>query len=169
MDDFKPTIEGWLGTTPKMRATVIRQKLDALGYEGSYSTVKRFVRKKKDEMFREATVRFETLPGDQAQVDFTKVKARYVDGSEGKVVVYFFLMGFSRLKDADISGNEKRKTLMYLMEQTFWKLGGVVKEVLFDNLKPVAAKARTLRSEGQLAEEWSRPVSNFPTIVCYTL
>lgn len=161
LDDFKPTIEGWLTMIPKMRATVIRQKLDALGYEGSYSTVKRFVRKKKNEMFREATVRFETLPGEQAQVDFTKVKARYVDGSEDKVVVYFFLMGFSRLKDGDISGNEKRKTLMYLMEQTFWKLGGVVKEVLFDNLKPVAAKARTLRSEGQLAEEWKRFESTY--------
>lgn len=65
-------------------------------------------------------------------------------------------MGFSRLKDGDISGNEKRKTLIHLMEETFWKMGGVVKEVLFDNLKPVAAKARTLRSEGEVAEEWKR-------------
>lgn len=42
---------------------------------------------------------------------------------------------------------------MYLMEQTFWKIGGVVKEILFDNLAPVAARPRTLRSEGELAEE----------------
>lgn len=114
------------------------------------------VRMRNKEIFREATVRFETLPGEQAQVDFAEARPRYIDGTVDKVVLYFFLLGFSRWKDADISENQRRKTLMYLMEQTFWKLGGVVKEVLFDNLTPVASKARTLRSEGELAEDWKR-------------
>jgi len=156
LDNFKPIIEGWLKDAPQMRATRIRNKLNALGYEGSYSTVKQFVRAQKEEIFREATVRFETLPGQQAQVDFAESRSKYVDGRVDKVILYFFVLGFSRFKDADLCENQRRKTLMYQMEQTFWQLGGVVKEVLFDNLAPVASRARTLRSEGELAEEWRR-------------
>jgi len=156
LDNFKPIIDGWLGLNPQMMAVDIERKLRSLGYEGSYSTVKRYGHFRKEEIFREATVRFETLPGQQAQVDFAVARAHYVDGSEDKVVIYFFLLSFSRWKEADISENQRRKALMYRMEQTFWKIGGVAKEVLFDNLAPVAARARTLRSEGELAEEWQR-------------
>lgn len=156
LDNFKPIIEGWLKDAPQMQATRIRNKLCALGYEGSYSTVKQFVRAQKEELSREATVRFETLPGQQAQVDFSESRPKYIDGRVDKVILYFFVLGFSRFKDGDICENQKRKTLMYQMEQTFWKLGGVVKEVLFDNLAPVASRARTLRSEGELAEGWKR-------------
>jgi len=156
LDDFKSLIEDWLKDMPPMRATRIENKLRSLGYEGSYSTVKQFVRVRKEEMSREATVRFETLPGVQAQVDFLEAKPKYVDGSVDKVILYFFILGFSRFKDADICESQRRKTLMYQMEQTFWQLGGVVKEVLFDNLAPVASRARTLRSEGELAGEWKR-------------
>ncbi len=100
LDDFKAIIEGWLENCPEMQATLIRNKLKALGYKGSYSTVKQFVRAKKEEIFREATVRFETLPGEQAQVDFAEARPRYIDGSGDKVILYFFILGFSRFKDA---------------------------------------------------------------------
>jgi transposase len=63
LDDFRSIIEGWLEIDPEMRATDIRRKIRALGYEGSYSTVKQYVRMRKKEIFLEATVRFETLPG----------------------------------------------------------------------------------------------------------
>jgi len=122
LDNFKPVIDGWLGLDPQMLAVDIERKLRPLGYEGSYPTVKRYVCSRKEEIFREATVRFETLPGQQAQVDFAVARPRYVDGKVDKVVLYFFLLGFSRWKEADISENQRRKTLMYLMEQTSWKM-----------------------------------------------
>lgn len=45
---------------------------------------------------------------------------------------------------------------MHSMEQMFWKVGGVVKEVIFDNLAPVAKRGITLRREGEMAEELVR-------------
>jgi transposase len=144
LDDYKSIISGWLAATPAMRATPIGCKLRGLGYAGGYSTAKQFVRSKKEEIFREAMVRFETLPGEQAQVDFAETRPRYIDGAVDKVTLYFFVLGFSRWKDADIAENQRRKTLMHLMERTFRELGGVVKEVLIDNLTPVTSRARTL-------------------------
>ncbi|MFQ6110205.1 MAG: IS21 family transposase [Candidatus Aminicenantales bacterium] len=156
LDDYKPMVDGWLGIAPEMLAVDIERKLRALGYEGSYSTLKRYVRERKEEIFREATVRFETLPGQQAQVDFSQITPRYADGTVERLSLYHFVLGFSRWKDADVSDSQRRKVLMHSLEQTFWKVGGVVQEVLFDNLAPVARRARTLHREGELAEEWMR-------------
>lgn len=69
---------------------------------GNYSTVKQFVITRKEEIFREATVRFETLPGQQAQVDFAESRPKYIDGTVDKVILQFFILGFSRFKDAYI-------------------------------------------------------------------
>jgi transposase len=156
LDEFKSMIDGWMGIDPGISAVDIERKLRALGYEGSYSTLKRYVRWKKEEIFREATVRFETLPGQQAQVDFSQIKPIYADGTVDKLSLYHFVSGFSRWKDADVCDSQKRKVLMHSLEQTFWQVGGVVKEVLFDNLAPVAKKARTFHREGELADEWIR-------------
>ena len=161
LDPYKRIIDYWLEEHPRMRASTIHRKLRVLGYEGSYSTVKRYVRRKKGVLLREATVRFETLPGEQVQVDFSEVKVRYVDGRTEKLNLYLFALGFSRYKDAELSETRRRKALMYMMEQSFQKIEGVPKEVLFDNLKPVAKKARMPHSEGKLAEEWERFAAHY--------
>jgi len=77
----------------------------------------------------------------QSQVDFTEVKLKYIDGTVDNVTVYFFILGFSRWKDADISEKQRRKTLMYLMEQTFWKIGGL----LLAAIKRIPKMARVVR------------------------
>ena len=48
LDDYKAMIEGWLGLVPEISAVDIERKLRALGYEGSYTTLKRYVRSRKE-------------------------------------------------------------------------------------------------------------------------
>lgn len=156
LDEFKIYIDLWLKDKPRLRATVIQDRIEKLGWRGNYSTVKRYVRKKKNELLREATVRFETLPGQQAQVDFGCVKVKYLNGEEERINIYLMTLGFSRMKYADISNYKNRCALMYLMERSFWSIGGVSEEILFDNLKPVADKPRTFTSEGKISEEWKK-------------
>ncbi len=43
---------------------------DRYKYNGSYSTIKRFTHSLKEEKTKEATVRFETSPGIQCQIDW---------------------------------------------------------------------------------------------------
>ena len=156
LDKYKDTIEKWIADDTKIRATNIREKLEKLGWRGSYSTVKRYVRQKKDEIIRKAVVRFETLPGKQAQVDFAEEWVRYSNGERKKVIFSQLTLGFSRMKIVEISEDQSRRSLMRFVEKSFQELGGVPEELLFDNLKPVASKARTLNSSGKLAEEWER-------------
>lgn len=46
------------------------KEIQAQGFKGSYSTVKPFVREIKGEQMSKLTERYETLPGEQAQVDW---------------------------------------------------------------------------------------------------
>ena len=63
---------------------VLLREIRGLGYEGSYSTVADYVRPRRRRRQPQATVRFETAAGEQAQVDWGSFS--YVDerGGSGK-------------------------------------------------------------------------------------
>ena len=69
IDDYKGLINGWL-SQQDYQATKIYELLLTQGYKGSYHTARRYVGKIKEKRDSVAYVRFETLPGQQAQVDF---------------------------------------------------------------------------------------------------
>ena len=78
LEPYHGMIQDWL-SQDDYNATRIYGWLKLQGYEGSYETVKRFVRTEKEEKNRIAYVRFETLPGAQAQVDFADFQIKGVD------------------------------------------------------------------------------------------
>ena len=51
-------------------AVRILEKLKERGFEGKYSIVKEYVRSRKMDLDEKATVRFETMPGKQGQMDW---------------------------------------------------------------------------------------------------
>jgi len=85
LEPYHKLIEGWL-SQEDYKATRIRDLVVMQGYQGGYETVKRFVSKVKKKRDRVAYIRFETIPGLQAQMDF----------GDFKVVQYPFL--FDELK-----------------------------------------------------------------------
>ena len=62
---------------------------DKYGYEGSYSLVNKFVTKHKKEQVKKATIRYETIPGHQAQVDW-KEKLKLVDSYGNEYIINIF-------------------------------------------------------------------------------
>ena len=66
---FKNLIDGWL-SQEDYQSTRIHELLIGQGFNGSYSTVRRYVETIKEKRDHVAYIRFETLPGQQAQVDF---------------------------------------------------------------------------------------------------
>ena len=69
LDEFKPIIINKVdkyGCTAKAVYQLIQKK----GYTGKYSILANFVKKHKNEETQKATIRFETNPGLQAQVDW---------------------------------------------------------------------------------------------------
>jgi transposase len=155
LDKFKPLIDTWLEMRPKMQASLITARLEGLGYDGSYTIVKDYVRKRKREMANLAVMRFETVPGYQAQADFGKLKVQFLSGW-AHVIFLVVMLGFSRLRRTTLVPDETRTSLISGLTDTFYATGGVTYEILLDNLKPVVVRPRSRDEEAVLAEEWLR-------------
>jgi hypothetical protein len=81
-----------------------------------------------------ATVRFETRPGEQLQIDFGE---RPVEIGGVLVKVFFFVatLGYSRRLHVRAYGHEKQDSWFDGMESAFRAFGGVPEEVLLDNAR----------------------------------
>lgn len=161
-DDYEELIRAWLEDRPRMRATFIYERLKPLGYDGSYSVVKRKVAEIRDELDRVATVRFETLPGYQAQVDFGEARVLFISGIV-KATLLVTMYGFSRWRRTVLCPNQTRASLTAGLGDCFSEAGGVPAELLFDNLKPVVIKPRRSGEEAQIAPEWLRFCAHYGT------
>ena len=65
-------------------AARILEKLTEQGFNGKYSIVREYVRHKKTDLEEKATVRFETMPGLQGQMDWAFFE-NYTVFEEGKM------------------------------------------------------------------------------------
>jgi transposase len=126
---------------PSREADVIRQEL--AGEKNiivSLRTIERAVAPYRRELAAQAraTVRFETAPGKQLQIDFGE---RLVDIAGSKVKVFLFIatLGYSRRLHARAFRNERQESWFAGLESAFLNFGGVTEEVLFDNPRALVA------------------------------
>ena len=120
----------------------IHERLKERGYEGSYSSVHRFVRKLEPPE-PEVTVRVETRPGEEGQVDFGYA-GRMIDPETGKLRktwVFVMTLSWSRHQYAEFVFDQKLETWLRLHRNAFDFFGGVPERVRIDNLKAGIAKA----------------------------
>lgn len=108
------------------------------GYAGSYDTVRNAVRPLRT-LATQASVtqrRFETAPGEQAQVDWGQVQVRFANGP---AAVHFFVLtlGYSRRAWAEGYENERLEALLSAHEHAFAHFGGVAHEILYDRMRTV--------------------------------
>ncbi len=119
-------------------AQVLFQELRGRQYEGSYETVKRFVRPLR-EMQVDAAVtrtRFETPPGLQSQIDWGH--ARVWLGAQRQVRHIFVLtLGYSRRSVYVPCLTEALGDLLDAHEQAFTHFGGHTQEHLYDRPRTV--------------------------------
>jgi len=134
LDPFKPYIvqQMSLGVTNCVR---LFGEIRRQGYDGGCTIVRDFVRQHRPPRQPPATVRFETKPGEQAQVDF----GTFIYESEGRRQRYFaFLMvlSYSRMMYVEFVERQDLSTLIRCHIHAFEALG-IPETVLYDNLKPV--------------------------------
>lgn len=123
-----------LGST----AMAVYKFIEKQGYSGSYQTVYNFAKKHKGNLIKKATIRFETNPGLQAQVDW-KEKLTMINkfGEEFEINIFLMILGYSRKKFLKLTSNRTQKTLFECMTEAFKFMGGIPKEILFDNMTTV--------------------------------
>lgn len=128
------------------KATWIFQKLQNLGFAGSYETVKRYVGTIKEQKTRLAYIRFETEPGIQAQVDFGDFQVQEADGRTTTIYALVVVLGFSRGMYVEFVDRCTLESFMDCHANAFHYLGGVPAEILYDNMKNVVIN----RQEGRV-------------------
>lgn len=120
-------------------ARILYQELVAQrGYAGGYDTVKLAVRPLRAEAALAALTqrRFETGPGQQAQIDWGEVKVRFEQGP-AKVHVFVMTLGFSRRAYVEGFEHERLSSLLAAHERAFAHFGGRCAELLYDRMRTV--------------------------------
>lgn len=146
IDAFRDIIETRLTEFPKLTSTRLFAEIRAAGYDGGYTQLKEYVRQVRPVPPADPVVRFETPPGQQAQVDFAAFHLPW-----GKRYALLVVLGYSRLMWLQFYSRQTMAVLMGGLEQAFGFFGGVPSELLFDQMKAVIIDDERARG-GRLLE-----------------
>lgn len=122
-------------------ADLVRQELAAQhGITVSLRTVERAVMPLRQLLRAQAraTVRFETPPGHQLQVDFGERRVE-IGGEPIRVYLFVATLGYSRRLHVRAFRHERQESWLAGLESCFEAFGGVPEEVLFDNARALVA------------------------------
>lgn len=143
LDDYKATIIEKVDKYGSSSMAVFKF-ISKKGYEGKYGTVNNFVKSYKDVSRKKATIRFETTPGLQAQVDWKEeLKLVNRNGEQFVINIFLIVLGYSRLKFVKLTNNKVQDTLFRCMVDSFQYFGGIPREILFDNMSTVVDRSRS--------------------------
>ena len=135
---------------------VLHRELKSLGYEGGYSILKSYVSPRRRIRQPEATVRFETDPGEQAQVDWGSFN--YVDekGRKRRLWAFVLVLSWSRAINVEFVRRTDTASFIQCHVNAFEHFGGVPRRCLCDNAKVV-----TLGRDEEGRTEWNRKMLDF--------
>ena len=113
---------------------VLHRELKALGFAGGLLQVQRLVRPYREQRrwSELATVRFETGPGEQAQVDYGQLWV-WIGAQPEKIHLFVFTLGYSRRLYTRAYRHERLTSLLDGHEHAFRWFGGVTLSCLYDN------------------------------------
>lgn len=121
---------------------VVRQQLKGeFGIEASLRTVERACRPFRQELeaSRRATVRFETAPGEQMQIDFGQT--RVMIGAEPvRAFLFVATLGYSRRGFVAAFRHERQSAWFAGIEAAFAHFGGRVRTLLVDNARALVTE-----------------------------
>lgn len=106
---------------------------------------------KADKIKATSIMRFETNPGEQAQLDW-KESIDFVlnNGELININILVLIMGYSRYRVYRLSLTKTQDVLFHLLDQSFEAIGGVPKCIVTDNMKTVMDEARTEYNKGKI-------------------
>ena len=147
LDPYKDQINLWLEEAPYNSARIL-EKIKEQGFTGSRTIVQEYVRGKKEQLDEKATVRFETMPGFQAQVDWAHFEDYIIkdNGTSQKLYCFLMILGYSRMRYIEFVTDMSTNTLIRCHTNAFRYFHGYPEEILYDNMKQVVIK-RLLKQE----------------------
>lgn len=150
IDNYISYIDELLGDAPYSAVRIKELIEEHYGASISYTAIQQHVKKTKTALNQKATVRFETMPGIQAQVDwgfFENYKVIDESGNDKKLYCFLMILGYSRMRYIEFVTDMTTSTLIKCHINAFHYFKGYPQEILYDNMKQVVIK-RLLRQKG---------------------
>jgi transposase len=137
IDPFVPYLRERVAAYPGLTGRRLWRELRERGYEGGYTAVTDVLRDIRPPPLPAFEIRFETPPGDQAQVDFAQFQLQFTDEPTITRIVWLFsfVLGFSRLIWARFVLHQDMQTVLRCHMAAFEAIGGIPNEILYDRMK----------------------------------
>lgn len=119
-----------------LNAVILFEEIRERGYQGGTTVLRDFIQPLRPVVQTKATVRFETPPGKQAQVDWGEVRVDW-QGTKKKLYAFVMTLGYSRMMYVEFMEDQKLETLMGCHLRAMQYFGGITETVLYDNMKTV--------------------------------
>lgn len=148
LDPFKPFIKERLKEYPLSAARLLSE-IREQGYTGGYTILKEFTSSLRHDRSIPAEIRFETPPGEQAQVDWIDFKRVVIDGEMRHLWAFAAVLGHSRMRFVRFTTDATTPTFISCHLDSFDYFGGYTKTILYDNTKNVVLKRALKSSDSQ--------------------
>ena len=138
LDPFKDDIIRMLELHP-YTATQIFQRIDELGYTGSYSTVKKYVRKARPKR-SPAFLKLSFAPAECAQVDWGSYGSVNVGETRRRLSFFVMVLCHSRMMYVEFTVSQTMEHFLACHQNAFHFFGGCPAKIMVDNLKSAVLK-----------------------------
>jgi transposase len=137
IEPFAAFVDETLTTYPRLVATRLFDMVRERGYTGSIRTLRKYVQRARPRPKVEASLRMQTLPGEQAQIDWAHVGELPVTGGRRALWVFLMVLAYSRAVFAELVLSLDAHSLRRSLLRAAGFFGGSTRQWLFDNPKTV--------------------------------
>jgi transposase len=139
LDAYEQTIADLLARYPDISVRRIHEELRPLGYTGGYAVLSERVLRLRPTPTTTPVRRFETAPGEQAQMDYSTYDLDFSDEGRRRVHAFSYVLGYSRRQYLHFVEAQDFATTVREHIRAFEHLGGVAATCLYDNMKVVVS------------------------------
>lgn len=136
---FLGSLKQLLSRYPNITAQRVFEELCKLGFQGSYSTLRTFMKGYRSKP-KAPVIRFETLPGAQAQMDWSTYTIDFTQEGSRRVQLFSYILGYSRRQYIGFTERQDFETTVRQHVAAFEHLGGAAATCLYDNMKVVVTR-----------------------------